>query len=258
MMEALMKFASRKKTDLVLEALFVYPIKGLPPLSLSSATLMKDGLAHDRIWQLFDAKGRILNYKNLRWLNNMWLSLRDDVVWLHALGMPDEPLSEKSSAWLSRFLRQSCTLRLVADDPKHRHEPISLISLQSLAKLNASLSEPFSIQRFRPNLVVSTNGKAFAESDWHQIYVPGIVAGNVSVRLGSVGASLRPHMFTDRLAWRRTWNLWPSSWGTKLLRMRERVSSPEGNLVFGLYLRPKDFDVEAPNLLQVGQTLVAT
>lgn len=52
--------------------------------------------------------------------------------------------------------------------------PFLLISQASLDDLNARLASPVPINRFRPNIVIS-GCDAFAEDDWREIRIGGIV-----------------------------------------------------------------------------------
>jgi hypothetical protein len=99
------------------------------------------------------------------------------------------PVAEEVSQWFSEFLKTSCrlvympesSLRPVNPDYAIRDESVSfadgfpflLISEASLQDLNERLDEPVSMNRFRPNLVVS-GCEAFAEDTWRQIRIGAI------------------------------------------------------------------------------------
>ncbi len=99
-------------------------------------------------------------------------------------------LSQRADLWLSRFLDSECHLVYLPDDvkrplkPEYAHPgdhvsfadgfPYLLISTESLDDLNARLSEPVPMNRFRPNLVV-TGGGPFAEDDWRRIRIANVV-----------------------------------------------------------------------------------
>lgn len=49
--------------------------------------------------------------------------------------------------------------------------PILLISEESLADLNSRLAQPLPMNRFRPSIVISGTGSAYAEDNWAEISI---------------------------------------------------------------------------------------
>ena len=95
------------------------------------------------------------------------------------------------AAWCSDVLQSPTRLvRMAADherpvDPAHARSdhdhvrfpdgyPWLLISRESLADLNARLAEPLPMNRFRPNIVVSTDGEPFREDQWRRIRIGAV------------------------------------------------------------------------------------
>lgn len=113
--------------------------------------------------------------------------LRDVTVWndrLHARDCGDD-----IAQWLSHFLGMDVRLVFMADDclryvdrsfARQNEQvsfadgfPVLLISQASLDHFNQHLSQPISMSRFRPNIVV--NGcAAYAEDQWQEIRVGGL------------------------------------------------------------------------------------
>jgi uncharacterized protein YcbX len=95
--------------------------------------------------------------------------------------------SAAADAWLSDFLLQPVRLvhmgedsRRLIDEPQAAPAdivsfadgyPLLLISQDSLDALNARLSQPVSMLRFRPNLVVAGAGEPHAEDTWRRVRV---------------------------------------------------------------------------------------
>ncbi|MEM6448849.1 MAG: MOSC N-terminal beta barrel domain-containing protein [Cyanobacteria bacterium P01_D01_bin.105] len=100
-------------------------------------------------------------------------------------------VSAESKAWFSQFLETDCQLVYMPDDAQRPTEhgklgpdnlvsfadafPYLLISEASLNGLNQKLSghdaSPVSMDRFRPNLVISGASKPHAEDAWQQISI---------------------------------------------------------------------------------------
>ncbi|RMH72006.1 MAG: MOSC domain-containing protein [Gemmatimonadetes bacterium] len=100
------------------------------------------------------------------------------------------PVSPEADRWLSAFLRTECRLVYMPDETRRRVDPeyalnpqnivsfadgypFLLISSASLADLNARLTTPVPMSRFRPNLVVS-GSEPFAEDQWRRLHINGI------------------------------------------------------------------------------------
>ncbi|MCA8984055.1 MAG: MOSC N-terminal beta barrel domain-containing protein [Planctomycetaceae bacterium] len=79
------------EAPVVLRRIDLFPLKSLPGLSVSSATLMPDGpLEYDRRWALFDAEGHIVNGKRHPGLHCLDLQFASDLRSLR-LGRHDAP-----------------------------------------------------------------------------------------------------------------------------------------------------------------------
>jgi uncharacterized protein YcbX len=115
-------------------------------------------------------------------------SNRNVIVWRDRCPAVDQ--GPEVAAWLSAFLMTNCRLMRMADEHVRRVDrryaisegdqvgfadgyPFLLISEESLADLNARLSTPLPMNRFRPNIVVS-GGAAFQEDQWRRIRIGDI------------------------------------------------------------------------------------
>lgn len=95
------------------------------------------------------------------------------------------------AGWLSEFLKSDCRLVRMADDHVRRVNrryavsdgdqvgfadgyPFLLISEESLVDLNARLSSPLPMNRFRPNIVVTGGAVPYLEDTWRCVRIAGI------------------------------------------------------------------------------------
>jgi len=185
--------------------LYVYPVKGCRGVRVDSASVVERGFAGDRRWMIVDADRKFVTQRTERRLALVRAVLGDDpVLELSAPGagavrVPSTydagPRREvqvwshvgsavahaEGSAWISAFLGGPHSLVYMPDDERRPVNPerarpgdivgfadaypFLLISEASLAALNARLAAPITMQRFRPNIVVS-GCKPFAEDTW--------------------------------------------------------------------------------------------
>lgn len=187
----------------ILSEIWIYPVKSLGGIRVSSATVMEKGLRHDRRWMLVDASGRFLTQRNLPQMalfkvspqgNNFIITHGSDSlqlptegggttitaqIWSDAVDVV-EP-SADVSRWFSERLDMACRLvafpeanpRLI--DPAYRLAresvsladgyPVLIIGQASLDDLNGRLLQPVPMNRFRPNLVF-LGGAPYEEDEW--------------------------------------------------------------------------------------------
>lgn len=193
-----------------LSALYVYPVKSCAALAPASARVEPRGLADDRRWLVVDAKGGFVTgrlYSRMPLIRATPLagglrleapdmptleiaqpgtdaSRRSVTVWRSTVDAP--AADAEAAAWLSRFLGAELSL-VFMDDAAHRGVnpdfgqpgdevsfadgyPQLLISSAALDALNARLSAPVEMLRFRPNLVVSGTAP-HAEDAWKRIRI---------------------------------------------------------------------------------------
>ena len=194
--------------------LFRYPIKSCRGERLSLARVDDGGIQHDREMMLVDENARFLSQRTHPRMALIEPHLSNDVLSVTAPGMPPVALKVSDSVkpiqvfvwqdvcdafdfgmvaaqWFSDFLGIHC--RLVRMDPTFVRRvnpkyaisvnnrtrfsdgfPLLLISQASLDDLNARLTHPVPMNRFRPNIVVD-GCKPFAEDHWRKIQIDGLV-----------------------------------------------------------------------------------
>lgn len=190
-------------------AITIYPVKSCRGLSFPHTSVVRSGLEHDRSFMVVDGGGRFLSQRSHPRLCLVSAALEGDRLRITAPGRPDleVPLSvdegrrqvevwrdtvvavsagPSAARWLSIFLEEDCelvrmpeaTVREVDPDaagPGHRVAfadayPLLVVSQASLADLNRRLEVPLTMDRFRPNLVV-TGCPPFAEDGWRRIRI---------------------------------------------------------------------------------------
>jgi uncharacterized protein len=179
----------------VVNALTVYPIKGLRGVSLSDAQLDRNGLLLDRQWMLVDAAGKKFNQKESGQLARCQVSMGTDALTVFTphtvpltIGLTETTdesvvaqiysnkveavaVSEAADAWFSALLNRE--VRLLRASPHTERPfctafadayPLLVCNQASLDYLNAHLPEPVPMDRFRANIVI--NGlPAFEENN---------------------------------------------------------------------------------------------
>ena len=196
---------------MLLNQIFIYPIKSARGIAVSVAQLDNSGPLQDRRWMAIDEEGVFLSQRKLprivlieprfegpnlvltapgmsslvisRWSSEgEWVPVR---IWRDHLRLPHP--DQAYSDWFSSFLGRPCRLvhlpdevtRYVErpfDDPKWRVSladgyPLLIATQASLDLLNARLPSSASMERFRPNLVISGTSSACggyleAHTDW--------------------------------------------------------------------------------------------
>ena len=198
-------------------SLHVYPVKSCRGIERSAVAVTDAGLEHDREWMVVSPDGRFLTQREEPRLAlietqvdetrlrlsarghsvlDVPLDLRGEprevIVWRHHCVAHDQ--GEDSARWLSKLLDRP--LRLVRFDPAHRRVSdraftgltpgysrfadayaLLIVSLASLADLNARLPAPLPMNRFRPNLVLD-GIEPYGEDAIHEL-----CAGPLTLRL---------------------------------------------------------------------------
>jgi len=134
--------------SLTLSALYIYPIKSLRGIAVSSAAVTDRGLHLDRRWMLVDAAGRFMSQRQTPRMALVSVTVRDGFLALDAPGMESlqvpfeapapEPMEvevwrDRCEArtvgasfdrWFSRFLGQDCRLVQMPDETLRPVDPI--------------------------------------------------------------------------------------------------------------------------------------
>jgi len=165
-------------------ALRRYPVKSLVGEQLDRAELTDAGIEGDRRWAIFDPEGGVLSARRVPALLEARASLDEhgvritlpDGVEVHA---GEASADAALSAWLGRQVRlgEPTAARPVIADEEGSYEgragtffdasPILLVTTGTLSDLTArSPRSRFDARRFRPNLVIETEGADPVEQSW--------------------------------------------------------------------------------------------
>jgi uncharacterized protein YcbX len=189
--------------------LYIYPIKSCRGIQLSQAEVTLKGFRWDREMMLVDAKGKFITQREYPQLATVSVTITGDnfslktaqdsltfqpsltgkklavQVWRSQTIAIDQ--GEEIAQWFENILNIPC--RLVRQSPDYLrpvnpeyagndHTPVSfadgypilLTNTASLEDLNQRLVEPVPMNRFRPNIVISSD-RAFSESSWQKIAI---------------------------------------------------------------------------------------
>lgn len=197
----------------ILTDIFVYPVKSLAGIKVSSWQVNEKGLLHDRKWMLIDSNNQFLSQRHVPKMVLIKTQLTDTELILStsssgSISLPLNPqngseiistiwddhclsktVSKAADQWLSDFLSIECKLVYQPDtvirpvDPNYAQAsdkvnfsdgfPFLITSEASLEALNKAMGITLPMQRFRPNLVVSDCG-SYAEDSWREITINNI------------------------------------------------------------------------------------
>jgi uncharacterized protein YcbX len=203
---------------LTVAALHRFPVKSMGGQSLDQVRIDNIGVRGDRRWMVVNAAGRYITRRELPQLariealphengvilrhaevGDLWVSVPADgsactsvQIWRDSL--PAQLAAPEASEYLSSLLGKSLRLVYLPDtscrpvDPAFAIAqdhvsfadgfPILVTTTESLAALNMRLANPVTMERFRPNIVVSGASAAWAEDGWRRIRI-----GSVELRL---------------------------------------------------------------------------
>jgi uncharacterized protein len=204
-------------TNLVLSDMYIYPVKSLAGIRVSSWSVAATGFKYDRKWMLIDTDRQFLSQRRLPKMALIKTVLTDSELILSAPGVDNlslslEPktgeiinstiwhdqvdtlaVSDEADKWFSHFLQIECRLVYQPDTairpvnpnfakPEDQAAlsdgfPFLLVSENSLLALNAAMQLDLPMLRFRPNLVVS-GCESYAEDTWRDITI-----GTIGFRL---------------------------------------------------------------------------
>ncbi|MEQ9402047.1 MAG: MOSC domain-containing protein [Cyclobacteriaceae bacterium] len=193
-----------------ISGLYIYPIKSLQGLSVSSAEVMEKGFKYDRRWMLVDANNGhvtqrthphlsqiglemsanaiILSHKNKSDLE-IPLTLVDGnqvevTIWNDTVQAIEAP--EQINSWISDVARDPCRLVYMPEDANRpinperarNNEQVSfadgypylILGQSSLDDLNSKMEVDLPMHRFRPNIVV-TGSEPYEEDHWKDLQI---------------------------------------------------------------------------------------
>jgi MOSC domain-containing protein len=223
-------------TEMRVTRLTVYPVKGLAGQSVDAVEVQDRGLAWDRRWMLVDDDRRFLTQRQLPKLATIKAAVNaGELVLCHGgtlMAIPVEPPASApkiqvtiwrdqveavvlpdAGPWVSPILDHRCELVFMPDTTRRQVNPtfaptgnmvgfadaypVLLIGEASLADLNARLGEAVPMNRFRPNILVSSL-EPFVEDHWGELEIG-------TARLSGAKASARCSVPTvDQLTGERT------------------------------------------------------
>ncbi len=193
-------------SQVLLQDIYVYPIKSNGGIRLSSSWVDSIGLPFDRRFVVTDPQGQFITARTHPKLCLVQCNLTETGLILTAPDMPmlkieyaqcldryqpvtvwKDTINAQScpahvDAWFSQYLALPCQLVFFGEH-SNRHVdktthplafadgyPLLLIAQASLNDLNTRLSHPVSMSQFRPNLVVE-HCEPFAEDTWRHIRI---------------------------------------------------------------------------------------
>ena len=193
----------------VLNKIVIYPVKGLGGISLKSSKCDMRGLANDRRYLIVDEQGQFLSQREISTMALIETEFEDEVLTLrHGTNSISLTLSHHSSRkleikiwshefeaylansdideWLSTAIGRKCHLVYMDKDIIRNKSlikspgntelsfadgyPYLILGSASMDQLNKKLEVPVSSNRFRANLLISTE-EAHEEDEWHDIMI---------------------------------------------------------------------------------------
>lgn len=198
---------------ITISELYIYPVKSLAGIKLSTSKLSPIGMQHDRRWMIVNSAGKFLSQREIHKMATINTAIKDDKLFLSYNNLEiivpavDEAcrkiwvtiwkdtfkathVSTQVDKWLSDILEQDCQLVYMDDSVQRQTDiefapkgqnvsfadayPILVISQASMDDLNIKLESPVSINRFRANIIVSGTN-AHAEDNWQELSINSIV-----------------------------------------------------------------------------------
>jgi uncharacterized protein YcbX len=197
-------------TKRILSEIWIYPVKSLGGMRISSASVREKGLQHDRRWMLVDDDGVFMTQRNCPTMallrvhaqgSRFVITRGKESIDLPINFLRTSPaiqariwndtvttveVSDDHSKWFSDRLGIKCRLVSFPEENKRpvnpafsiANEQVSLadgypllvIGQSSLDDLNGQLENPLPMNRFRPNLVF-TGGTPYEEDGWRKFTI---------------------------------------------------------------------------------------
>ena len=193
--------------------LFIYPIKSLGGIAVSTATVTDRGLQYDRRWMLVDSNNEFMTQREFAEMALLQTEITEGGLKVYhkknqtSILIPFEQTGEtisvqvwsdrckavivdkKVNEWFSGVLGKACQLVYMPGTTRRRVDgryafnkeitnfsdgyPFMTIGQSSLDDLNSRLEEKLPVNRFRPNIVF-TGGDAFEEDGWKHFTINDI------------------------------------------------------------------------------------
>ena len=195
--------------SLQLSQIWIYPVKSMGGISVTSSCVRAKGLEYDRRWMLIDDQGvamtqrtdpKMALFKPIIQQDRMTIAFEGNTLDVPLItktktitparvwddGVATVEVSEHHSAWISARLGVTCKLVFFPEENPRPVDaafrindehvsladayPILIIGQSSLDDLNLKLDQPVPMDRFRPNLVF-TGGEPYEEDAWKRFTV---------------------------------------------------------------------------------------
>ncbi len=193
--------------------LFIYPIKSLGGISVTSAQVTDRGFQYDRRWMLVDVNNEFITQRDFPKMALLQVQIKEDglhvqhkknsnqiVVPFHSSGetfsvqvwsdvCKGREVDSLVSEWFSDVLSIKCKLVQMPDSTRRRVDtryasnkeitsfadgfPFLLIGQASLDNLNGRLQKSLPMNRFRPSIVVD-GSLPFEEDGWARFSINNI------------------------------------------------------------------------------------
>ena len=199
----------RMTPEIKVSGLSIYPVKSCREVKQSTSFVESFGLKNDRRWMVIDKNGVMLTQRKISKMCLIQPEMAVSGITLHASTMNslhvEYPLNSKkitvkvwsdecqafdagdnAANWLSDVLSTKCRLVYFPEDEFRQIDltyaeegdktafsdgfPLLLISQASLDDLNQRLTQPITMNRFRPNIVVD-GCEPFAEDSWKKMRI---------------------------------------------------------------------------------------
>lgn len=237
---------------MVIEGLFVYPVKSLPPVSVDYIAGSPFGMTNDRKFILLDAAGKMMTQRNTDLMNLFELALTNEGIQVYSkiLGASlllendkecgdvvefkvwDRPgrgvgYSNQADDFFSSHFNSKTRCLVTSTEGSHIsfHDsaPLLLANKTTLESIAKAMHRTIDVMRFRPNIVVSA-ALAMEELNWRIVHINQTQFE--SIKLSSRCVIINRNPLTDVRDETLLHDLRPF-----LLR--------DNKLKFGLYLQPE-------------------
>lgn len=192
------------------DSLYVYPVKSLAGIQVSSFTMDAFGPASDRRWMIVDTERQFVTQRNNPELAKIGTRLEERRVIVNIPGEGEFELvagadqcrvrvwrdwaeavygNDDASNALSRYCGEALRFVFMPEESFRRVDasrvteyrrvsfadgfPFLITNLASLAELNSRLDTPVEMRRFRPNIVVA-GAAPWEEDEWKKLSISGI------------------------------------------------------------------------------------
>lgn len=200
-------------TKLSVAGLSIYPVKSCREVKLNSSLVGDFGLENDRRWMVVDENGVMLTQRKVAQMCLIQVELTDFGIILTKSSMDRLSVKiptpktktavkiwqdnceafdagDEAASWLSTALSVKCKLVYFPENEFRQVDltyankgertafsdgfPLLLVSQASLDDLNSRLNTPVTMERFRPNIIVS-GCQAYEEDSWKGIRIGKMV-----------------------------------------------------------------------------------